>query len=58
MSYQSDPVYRELTEQHPYTLEALRGIAKDLGIPYVFLVHEVYEAFRFVRLAEGDNKNE
>ena len=58
MSYKNDPIFRELKENHPYTMEALRGIAEDLGVPYAFLLHEVCEAYRFVRLAEGDNKNE
>jgi len=46
------PLLKELTEQHPFTMMSLQGISDDLGIPYVFLVHEICEAWRFTRQVE------
>jgi len=53
MDFENDPVYQELTTQHPYTIMTLPAVAEDLGIPYVFLLHEVYDALRFARQAEA-----
>ena len=47
------PLLKELTEQHPFTMMSLQGISEDLGMPYVFLVHEVCEAWLFTRQAEA-----
>jgi hypothetical protein len=52
MNYVNDPIFKELTEKHPHTLDALAGIAADLGMPYTFLLHELCEAYRFQRQAE------
>ena len=53
MNCQPDPILAEITEQHPYTMEALRGIAEDLHIPYVFLLSEICDILRFTRQAEA-----
>lgn len=59
-NYPADPIghplLKELTEQHPYTIDTLRGISEDLGLPYVFLVHEICDAWLFARQADKAGK--